>query len=104
MATIGHLSTASEGYGIAPTEVHVKRAAELSGISIRQVRRLRAAYRERGAASLAHGNRGRRPAHALDQALALRVVLEGRGPYLPGSAPSTMPLASRYRRRRGQTH
>jgi len=36
-------------------------AAELLGISIRQVRRLRAAYRERGAAALAHGNRGRRP-------------------------------------------
>jgi transposase len=49
-------------------------AAELLGVSIRQVRRLRAAYRERGAAALAHGNRGRRPAHALDQALALRVV------------------------------
>jgi hypothetical protein len=43
-------------------------AAELLGVSIRQVRRLRAAYRERGAAALAHGNRGRRPAHALDPA------------------------------------
>ncbi|HAW11053.1 MAG TPA: hypothetical protein DCX12_08340 [Chloroflexi bacterium] len=49
-------------------------AAELLGISVRQVRRLRAAYRERGAAALAHGNRGRRPAHALDPALAARVV------------------------------
>jgi len=49
-------------------------AAELLGISIRQVRRLRAAYRERGAAALAHGNRGRRPAHALEPAVALRVV------------------------------
>lgn len=49
-------------------------AAELLGISIRQVRRLRVAYRERGAAALAHGNRGRRPAHALDEALAARVV------------------------------
>jgi transposase len=49
-------------------------AAELLGLSIRQVRRLRAAYRERGAAALAHGNRGRRPAHALDAALAARVV------------------------------
>jgi transposase len=49
-------------------------AAELLGISIRQVRRLRAAYRERGAAALAHGNRGRRPAHAIDPSLAARVV------------------------------
>jgi hypothetical protein len=37
-------------------------AAELRGISIRQVGRLPAAYRERGAAALAHGNRaGARP-------------------------------------------
>src|SRR5438105_3617528 len=49
-------------------------AAELLGVSTRQIRRLRAAYRERGAAALAHGNRGRRPAHALDPALAARVV------------------------------
>ena len=49
-------------------------AAELLGVSVRQVRRLRAAYRERGAAALAHGNRGHRPAHALDPAVAARVV------------------------------
>ena len=49
-------------------------AAELLGVSVRQLRRLRAAYRERGAAALAHGNRGRRPAHALDPAVAARVV------------------------------
>jgi len=49
-------------------------AAELLGLSVRQVRRLRAAYRQRGAAALAHGNRGRRPRHALDPAVAARVV------------------------------
>ena len=49
-------------------------AAELLGISIRQVRRLRAAYRERGAAAPAHGNRGRRPAHAINPSVASRVV------------------------------
>jgi transposase len=49
-------------------------AAQLLGVSVRQVRRLRAAYRERGAAALAHGNRGRRPAHALDPVVAARVV------------------------------
>jgi transposase len=46
-------------------------AAKLLGVSVRQVRRLRAAYGERGAAALAHGNRGRRPAHALDPAAEL---------------------------------
>ncbi|MGA8014571.1 MAG: helix-turn-helix domain-containing protein, partial [Candidatus Dormiibacterota bacterium] len=48
--------------------------AELLGLSVRQVRRLRAAYAEGGAAALAHGNRGRRPRHALDPGVATRVV------------------------------
>src|SRR5439155_13084580 len=34
-------------------------------LSIRQVRRLKRAYREEGIGSLIHGNRGRRPHHAL---------------------------------------
>jgi transposase len=42
--------------------------------SVRQVRRMLAAYRKEGAAALAHGNRGRTPAHALDPALGQRVV------------------------------
>ena len=49
-------------------------AATLLGVSVRQLRRLRSAYRDRGAAALAHGNRGRMPAHALDPAVASRVV------------------------------
>lgn len=49
-------------------------AALLLGLSARSIRRLRARYVERGPASLAHGNRGRRPAHALDASLAERVV------------------------------
>ncbi len=40
-------------------KVHAQRAAELLGISKRQFRRLVAAYRQRGIAALAHGNRGR---------------------------------------------
>src|SRR2546422_1393895 len=34
-------------------------AAQLLGISVRQVQRLHRAYREQGVAGLAHGNRGR---------------------------------------------
>jgi transposase len=49
-------------------------AARLLGISIRQVRRLRRSYEVEGAAALVHGNRGRRPVHALDPTLAARVV------------------------------
>ena len=49
-------------------------AAEILGISVRQVQRLNAEYRKSGASALAHGNRGRRPAHALDPEVARRVV------------------------------
>lgn len=49
-------------------------AALLLGLSPRSIRRLKVRYIENGPASLAHGNRGRRPAHALDPALAARVV------------------------------
>jgi predicted ArsR family transcriptional regulator len=43
-------------------------AAGLLGMSVRQVRRLLAAYRKEGVAALAHGNRGRQPSHTIDQA------------------------------------
>jgi transposase len=51
-----------------------KEAAELLGLSERQLRRLRRAYEKEGARALAHGNRGRRPANALDPKLSGRVV------------------------------
>ena len=40
-------------------------AAELMGLSPRHTRRILAAYQERGAAALAHGHRGRKPANAI---------------------------------------
>ncbi len=43
--------------------------------SVRQVRRMLAAYRKEGAAALAHGNRGRTPGHALAPAQVARVVV-----------------------------
>jgi len=49
-------------------------AATLLGRSVRQVRRIRAAYRKEGAAGLAHGNRGRKPSHTVAPALRERVV------------------------------
>jgi transposase len=49
-------------------------AAAALGRSVRQVRRMLAAYRKEGAAALAHGNRGHAPAHALDPALGQRVT------------------------------
>jgi len=50
-----------------------REASEVLGFSLRHVRRLLAAYREEGAAALAHGNRGRKPHHALDDGLRRKV-------------------------------
>jgi transposase len=51
--------------------------------SVRQVRRMLAAYRKEGAAALVHGNRGRTPAHALPAGLGHHVVQLARVKY-PG--------------------
>ncbi len=58
-----------------------REAAELLGISLRHIRRLLAAYRARGAPALAHGNRGRKPANALDSIIRQRVVELAMGRY-----------------------
>jgi transposase len=58
-------------------------AADALQRSVRQVRRMLAAYRKEGAAALAHGNRGRTPAHALPPDLGQQVVHLARTTY-PG--------------------
>ncbi len=55
-------------------QVPIAQAAEVLGVSPRHARRMLAAYRERGAAALAHGNRGRRPHNAVPPAEAAAVV------------------------------
>ena len=50
-------------------------AAELLGISERQVRRVLAAYRRDGAAALVHGNRGRKPRNAVPEDVAAATVI-----------------------------
>lgn len=54
-------------------ELTGQEAATLMEVSVRQVRRLLAAYRKEGAAALAHGNRGRAPVHALLAAVKARI-------------------------------
>jgi len=49
-------------------------AGQLLGLAERQLRRLRARYRQEGAAALAHGNRGRRPVNAVDPEVTQRVL------------------------------
>ena len=60
----------------------IDQAATLMGLSARHTRRLLAAYRKDGAAALAHGNRGRRPANATPDPLATDVVLLARTRYV----------------------
>ena len=62
-------------------QVPVCQAAEVLGVSERHMRRILAAYRRDGAAALAHGNRGRRPANATSDPLATDVVVLARTRY-----------------------
>ena len=63
-------------------ELPAAQAAALLGLSVRQVRRMLAAYRREGAAGLAHGNRGRQPANALGLAMRTQVVALAQGRYV----------------------
>ncbi len=58
-----------------------REAAELLDLSLRHVRRILAAYREEGAAALAHGNRGRKPYNALDEGVRKKVSELGGSTY-----------------------
>ena len=49
-------------------------AAEFLGVTCRQLRRLKSKYARKGAAGLVHGNRGRKPIHALSQEVKTAVV------------------------------
>ena len=58
-----------------------EQAAILMGVSARHTRRILAAYREKGAAAIAHGNRGRSPANATPSTLAIEAVRLARTRY-----------------------
>ncbi|HSW10730.1 MAG TPA: ISNCY family transposase [Bacillota bacterium] len=55
-------------------QLTVRQGAELLGLSVRQVKRLKGRMAQGGVAALAHGNRGRRPAHAIPVAVHEHVV------------------------------
>ncbi len=61
--------------------VSAQEAGRLLGISARQLRRLRAGFREEGAASFVHGNRGRASVHRLNDELRGQVIALGSGAY-----------------------
>ena len=52
----------------------LQEAASTLGISRRQVLRLKKGVQQQGAAALIHKNTGRKPAHALDESLAAKIV------------------------------
>jgi len=56
-------------------------AAEVLGLSLRQTRRLLAAYRQAGAQGLAHGNRGREPVNKVTLGVVKEVVRLASGEY-----------------------
>lgn len=55
-------------------QITLDQAAELMGITTRHTRRILEAYRRNGAAALAHGLRGHKPANAVPEAIRGRVV------------------------------
>lgn len=58
-----------------------REGATLIELSLRQTRRLLAAYRKEGVAALAHGNRGRCPVRALPEETKEQVIALARGRY-----------------------
>jgi len=62
-------------------QVGVKEAAYLMGLSERHAWRILAAYRRKGAAALAHGNRGRQCANAIPEELKQQVIMLARTRY-----------------------
>ena len=75
-------------------------AATLMGVTTRHTRRILAAYREKGEASLAHGHRGRRPANATPDAVVAGVVRLARTRYAGGQPHPSQRVAQRARRHR----
>ncbi len=61
--------------------VTLDQAATLMGVTTRHTRRILAAYQEKGAAAVAHGHRGRRPANATPDAVVAGVVRLARTRY-----------------------
>lgn len=60
----------------------VEEGAAVLDVSARQVRRILTAYRQRGVAALAHGNRGKVPTNAVDAETRQQIVILATGKYL----------------------
>jgi transposase len=67
--------------GVVGREWTVAEAAQVLGVSERHTWRLLSRYKDKGAAALAHGNRGRMPCNATPIAVKEQVVTLARGRY-----------------------
>ena len=67
--------------GVIEGKVSVVQSAKLMGVSERHTWRLLAAYREEGAAAVAHGNRGRKPATTTSPRTQQKVMELAKDPY-----------------------
>jgi transposase len=59
---------------ILEQQMTASQAADLLGLSLRQVRRLVAKWRQQGALGIAHGNRGRTPSNQIKDHIRIRVL------------------------------
>ncbi len=55
-------------------EITNAQAAELLGLSIRQIKRIKKEMQKKGVRAFGHGNAGRKPKHALDQSTVERII------------------------------
>lgn len=55
-------------------KITVRQAAEVLGLSERQIKRLKAGIKEKGLAALAHGNRGHKPRHTIPDDVKAQIV------------------------------
>lgn len=67
---------------VASGTVSIAEAADCLAVSQRHTKRLLAAFRRDGVAALAHGNRGRRPAHTLPMAVRQQISQLATGKYV----------------------
>ena len=59
---------------IVEQHMTASQASELLGLSLRQVRRLIAKYRQQGASGVVHGNRGRAPSNRIKQDVQSKIL------------------------------
>lgn len=74
----------------------VKQAAEVLGLSERQVKRLKKGMKQEGVSALAHHNRGRTPKHTIPEDVRVKVVALATGIYKDASSAHMSELLEKY--------